>query len=230
MDDCNDKPARQFTIQSRRDLLKSAGLVGIAAAGSGAAASTAEAAQSATLAGAGPREALETLTALESQTLEAIVDRILPSDENGPGAKEARAAHYIDRSLAADHAANRDEYAIGLTVLNESALKTEGKPFHLLAADLQDALLAKVSTDEIEGFMPSGAAFFRMVRDHMIEGVFSDPYYGGNRNFVGWDLLGYPGIRLGATEREVELGVALEPTHQSAYDHVTFTKAGNGGR
>ena len=45
------------------------------------------------------REALETLTAAESDTLEAIVARLIPTDENGPGAAEARAAHYIDRAL-----------------------------------------------------------------------------------------------------------------------------------
>src|SRR3984893_13222236 len=43
-------------------------------------------------------EALETLTAAEADTLEAIVARLIPSDENGPGATEARAAHYIDRA------------------------------------------------------------------------------------------------------------------------------------
>ena len=214
---------------SRRDLLTGAGLVSIAAAGSSADIATAQTADGLTSAGPGPREALETLTALEAQTLEAFVERILPSDENGPGAKEARAAHYIDRSLAADHAANRHEYGIGLSLLNEFALNAHSQPFHLLAVDQQDAILAKLEANELDDFLPSGEAFFSMVRDHMIEGVFSDPYYGGNRNFVGWDLLRYPGIRLGATEREVEQGAALEPTHQSAYDLATFTKAGDGG-
>src|SRR5215470_16444426 len=45
-------------------------------------------------------EALETLTAAEADTLEAIVARLIPADESGPGATEARAAHYIDRALA----------------------------------------------------------------------------------------------------------------------------------
>src|SRR5262249_62092289 len=44
-------------------------------------------------------EALETLTAAEADTLEAIVARLIPSDANGPGATEARAAHYINRPL-----------------------------------------------------------------------------------------------------------------------------------
>jgi hypothetical protein len=48
---------------------------------------------------AAPLEALETLTATEADTLEAIVARLIPGDENDPGAAEARAAHYIDRAL-----------------------------------------------------------------------------------------------------------------------------------
>ena len=56
-------------------------------------------------------EALETLTAAEADTLEAIVARLIPSDENGPGATEARAAHYIDRALAGPLRSSREAYA-----------------------------------------------------------------------------------------------------------------------
>ena len=34
-----------------------------------------------------------------------------------------------------------------------------------------------------------------MVLNHTRQGTFGDPYYGGNANFVGWDLIGYPGVR-----------------------------------
>jgi hypothetical protein len=40
-----------------------------------------------------------------------------------------------------------------------------------------------------------------MVRTHTLQGTFGDPYYGGNANFVGWDLIGYPGIRSNVTSR-----------------------------
>ena len=55
-------------------------------------------------------EALETLTAAEADTLEAIVARLIPSDANGPGATEARAAHYIDRALTGPLRASRGAY------------------------------------------------------------------------------------------------------------------------
>jgi hypothetical protein len=57
--------------------------------------------------------------------------------------------------------------------------------------------------------------------------MFGDPYYGGNANFVGWDLVGYPGVRTMVTpgdQRSLEAG-QLKPNHRSAYDYETFNKA-----
>jgi len=48
---------------------------------------------------AGPHQALENLTAGESELLDAIVARLIPSDGLGPGALEAGATRYIDRAL-----------------------------------------------------------------------------------------------------------------------------------
>jgi len=233
----NNKNNEAPTNPSRRTLLKSAGLVGAAVAGSSAATQViaADSAASGSTQHPPVREALETLTAAEAATLDAVVDRILPSDENGPGAREARAVHYIDRSLASDNAGSRANYAIGLTVLDEYSRASQGKAFHQLSSDTQDAILESVIDGDVPGFNPSGAGFFGMVRGHTIQGTFSDPYYGGNRNFIGWDMLGYPGVRIAASESDVAQGRALAPNHQSAYDIPTFTKvlpptggAGNG--
>ena len=35
--------------------------------------------------------------------------------------------------------------------------------------------------------------FFRMPRQHTIEGMFGDPTHGGNAGLIGWQLIGYPG-------------------------------------
>ena len=66
-----------------------------------------------------------------------------------------------------------------------------------------------------------------MVRGHVWQGTFGDPYYGGNANFVGWDLLGYPGVRTGVRPEDQERLEAgeLEPNHRSAYDWENFEKA-----
>ena len=217
---------------SRRNLLKGAGLAGAAVA-SGGAVTQVVGAEGSTESMLQPRsqEALEVLTAAEADTLEAITDRIIPADENGPGAREARAVHYIDRSLASDNAGSRANYAAGLAAIDDYARKLHGQPFHRLSVELQDNILLTITQGQVPGFNPSGGGFFNMVRSHTIEGTFSDPYYGGNRDFIGWDMLSYPGVRIGASENDVAQGGALAPAHQSAYDIPTFTKviASTGG-
>ena len=106
----------QPKIITRRDILRGAGIVGATAVAAPASLLstpvTADPAQ-ATPAPAQPRarEAFENLTATEADLLEAVVDRLVPSDAIGPGAKEARAAHYIDRALGGALAASRQSYS-----------------------------------------------------------------------------------------------------------------------
>ena len=103
-------------------------------------------------------------------------------------------------------------------------MKTRGKPFHRLIRDQQNSILQGVQTNKVEGCAPSGSGFFNLVRSDTIDGTFCDPYYGGNQNFVGWDMIRYPGIRLSASETDVAQGAQLQPNHQSAYDNETYTK------
>lgn len=223
----SDPLDEQPTDLSRRNLLKSAGLVGAAAVGTVAtphviAADSANANNHATT--NAQREALEALTAAEAETLAAICDCLIPSDEHGPGAREARAVHYIDKSLASHNSGARHSYSVGLNAINEYARKTRGKGFAELLLDQQNSILLAVQTNKISGFIPNGSGFFNMLRSHTIDGTFCDPYYGGNQDFVGWDMLRYPGIRLGVSEADVAAGASLPPNHQSAYDHSTYTK------
>ena len=74
-----------------------------------------------------------------------------------------------------------------------------------------------------KGF-PAAALFFNVVLSHTIQGTFCDPFYGGNANFVGWDLLGYPGIRLTASANDQRMDVSPAPTHMSAYDFSMFAR------
>ena len=216
--------------RSRRELLKRFGMVGAASVVPGGAfvqtASTFAA--EARTAAAPQREALETLTAAESDTLEAIVARLIPSDENGPGAAEARAAHYIDRALAGPLSSARRAYAAGLAALNAYAQTSKGGLFASLQPKDQDAVLSEMEKNAATGFTPNSSTFFNLLRAHTIQGTFCDPYYGGNANFVGWDLIGYPGVRISVAAQEQRMGVALKPNHKSAYDDSMFTKRGGG--
>jgi gluconate 2-dehydrogenase gamma chain len=206
---------------SRRDLLKQIGVAGAAAV-----APVAPAAAAAQRAATPPpaREALESLTAAESDILEAITTRLIPTDAEGPGAKEARAAHYIDRALAGSLASSRSAYTAGIAALDAYARTAKGRAFAQLPPADQDAVLADVEANRAQGFTPNGAAFFNMVRAHTIEGTFSDPYYGGNADFAGWDLIGYPGVRVSVAPAEQQLNVAIKPNHKSAYDFAMFSK------
>ena len=216
---------------SRRNFFKRAGIAGTLAATAGTplALTTAETARAQTPAPAAPPlEALETLTAAESDVLEAIVARLIPADDNGPGAAEARAAHYIDRALAGPLSAARRAYAVGLAAVDAYAQSAKGASFTKLAAQDQDAVLSDMEKNVAKGFAPTSSAFFNLVRTHTIQGMFGDPYYGGNAHFVGWDLIGYPGLRMAVTEDDQRMSVKPTPNRRSAYDFEMFAKKGGG--
>jgi gluconate 2-dehydrogenase gamma chain len=225
----------QPRIISRRDILRRAGMVGAAAvaapasvlAGSPAGAEPLLQAQPPAAAAAPRREAFENLTATEAELLDAIVDRLIPSDEHGPGAREARVTHYIDRALGGALAASRQAYASGLAALDRYATSSRGKPFLELSNTDKDSVLIDVETGAATGFTGSSAQFFALMLNHTRQGMFGDPYYGGNDNFIGWDLIGYPGIRTMVTAADQKALEAhqLKPNHKSAYDYETFTKA-----
>jgi len=162
------------------------------------------------------------LTAAEAATLEAIVARLIPADGNGPGAFEAGAARYIDGALGDALAAQRPAYAAGLAALEAFSRAQAGESFATLPAGRQDELLTLVEQNQATGFTPSSAAFFELVLGHTLEGTFGDPHYGGNQDFVGWELIGYPGLRLAVTAEQQGMAAALEPVHSSAYDHAQF--------
>jgi gluconate 2-dehydrogenase gamma chain len=212
---------------SRRQLLKRAGLVGAAAIATpiGTLVPSTRLPQSPAQAQtAGRDQPWETLTATEAATLEAITGRLIPSDANGPGALEAQAARYIDRALGGALASSNDAYRSGLAAVDGYARMSKGSPYAKLSAADQDAVLRDMEANVATGFVPDASTFFNLVRAHTIQGTFCDPYYGGNVDFVGWDLIGYPGVRLAVTANEQRLDPRLTPTHRSAYDYAMFSK------
>ena len=211
---------------SRRSLFKQVGAAGAAAvAGTPLAPGLAQERAAPSTTAMAQLEALETLTAAEADALEAIVARLIPTDENGPGAAEARAAHYIDRALAGPLRSSREAYAAGLAALDVYAQSKDGALFARLSAPDQDAILADMEKNVATGFVPNAATFFNLVRAHTIQGTFCDPYYGGNANFVGWDLIGFPGLRMAVGEDEQRMK-APKPVRKSAYEDAMFTMKG----
>ena len=196
------------TAVSRRELLKRLGMAGAAVLAlpefDRVLAFQRDALKAATPAGV--------LSAPDAATLAALCARIIPTDANGPGAAEARAAEYIDRALGGWLAPSREAYMEGLAAVDDAARARGGQRFVDLSASQQDAVLS----------MMEETPFFALVRGHTIQGTFCDPAYGGNANFVGWDLIGYPGVRLNVTAADQRMAAPAKPIRRSAYDYAMF--------
>lgn len=249
-------------------------------------------------------------TAEEARTIEAIVSRIIPGDDNDPGALQAGVPVYIDRKLndfeafaeptyhegpfaqeyqgdtapetspdsVAIPAAEigrygfqspltpQEHYRLGLAGVDRYAQTRFGSLFADLAADLQDQVLTvmddvqqrtgddagggdsadTVTADEGQagGGTGSSAAemdqaetvfgdldpgeFFNTLRIDTIEGMFSDPVYGGNRNLVGWTLIGWPGPQRSYSPDEMLHGTDKGPSPLESLPPMNPDRIGGG--
>ncbi len=137
------------------------------------------------------------LSEAEWGTLEAITGRIIPTDHE-PGAIEAGCVNFIDKALAHEDAQARPLYALGIAGTEQVAQRRFARPFGKLTPAEQDEVLAALEQGGAPGWPEgpvSSAAFFATVRAHTILGFLADPKYGGNRDFAGWKVVGYPGPR-----------------------------------
>jgi gluconate 2-dehydrogenase gamma chain len=185
---------------SRRAVIVSAALVPVAALTAAAQAQT-------------PQSAL---SAAQLRILSAFVDRLIPKDELGPGASESGVPEYINRSLGDYLAGEKTVFIEGLEATDALARRSQNAAFVDLTPVQQDALLTAMESGAADGF-PDARGFFNRARRLALEGMFGDPYYGGNKNFAGWDLIKYPGPRLATTADDQKMGVEIKPYHHSAY-------------
>ncbi len=185
---------------SRRAVIASAALVPVAALTAAAQTTTAPSA----------------LTDAQLRLLAALVDRIIPKDELGPSASECDVPVYINRSLGDYLAAEKGAFIEGLESTDAFARRSQGRAFIDLTPEKQDAVLTSMDNGTADGF-PNARAFFTRARQLTLEGMFGDPYYGGNKNFAGWDLIKYPGPRLATSADDQKMGVEIKPYHHSAY-------------
>lgn len=148
--------------------------------------------------------------------LDAFADRIIPADHNGPGAAASGVTRYINRSLGEWNQADVPLLSGGLRALDAAAQTRHQLAFTALAPAQQDDLLIAMEAGALAGFDNAQAVFNRLYR-LVLEGMFSDPYYGGNANYAGWDLIGYPGAVLGSTADMQKMGERLPALHTSAY-------------
>ncbi|MGE5217604.1 MAG: gluconate 2-dehydrogenase subunit 3 family protein [Chloroflexota bacterium] len=153
--------------------------------------------------------AFKILTEDEALILEAIADRIFPRTDT-PGAVEIGALDYIDAALAGDYASLLALYRQGLRAMQRYALKKFGRRFTVLTDEQMDAVLIDFGSGSVDGYKQA-AEFFENLRYHVLEGVFCEPEYGGNKNMTGWRLVEFPGQQFGYADAFIDKRVDLEP-------------------
>src|SRR5713101_3264817 len=130
-------------------------------------------------------------------TVAAFAERLMPGAPGKPGARDANVLNYIDLALAGAYADQQDFYRRGLAQLDAYCRKAYNQPFVKLSAAQQDEVIGALEQGKASEFeFPTAQAFFNTLRAHTMEGMFADPVYGGNKDFAGWKLVGFPGTQL----------------------------------
>ena len=132
----------------------------------------------------------------DAATIAAFTERIMPSAPGKPGARDADVLNYIDLALAGAYAELQDFYRRGLASLDAYCRGTYKESFVHLTPERQDEVLTALEEGNATGFTyPTSREFFSILRTHTMEGMFADPLYGGNKDFSGWRLVGFPGAQ-----------------------------------
>jgi gluconate 2-dehydrogenase gamma chain len=216
--DCSGEEKAATQPLSRAELLKRAGVLGAAAAVPAAVAPDAALAEEEVA----QLQQLRALAPTEATTIGAFVERLIPSDATGPGAREANVLRYIDRALAGELSMFRGAYTAAIVALDAYSESKHGAPFAALSPDKQDAVLTDMDRSRATGFVPNAKAVFEMIRTHAVQGMFGDPAHGGNTGFVGWKLVRFPGPRLVISARDQRLNVVPKSNLRSTYSMPLF--------
>jgi gluconate 2-dehydrogenase gamma chain len=141
----------------------------------------------------------------DAATIAAFTERLMPSAPDKPGARDADVLNYIDLALAGAYAELQDFYRRGLAQLEAYCRNTHKEPFARLNPEQQDEVIASLENDKATGFTyPTAREFFNTLRTHTMEGMFADPLYGGNKDFAGWRLVGFPGAQAVFTPTDMQ--------------------------
>ena len=170
-------------------------------------------------------------TSEEAKFMEAAVDRLIPSDDVGPGALELGVVYYIDRNLESiyGHGAKtylsgpfqqgeptqgyqlplrpREIYRLGIVDVDNYCQANHRNTFAELSEGDRDKVLTGLEKGEITLAKVPTQIFFPVLLQNTTEGYFGDPIHGGNREMGSWKMLGFPGAKanfrddIGKTEK-----------------------------
>ena len=207
----------------RRDFLRGAVVGGAAAAGT-AALATPDIAQAESVAQTAPAAAPQAagyafLNLDEAAFVEALVDHMVPADEISLKGTDLGVNIYIDRALAGSWGKGdrlymqgpwkqgapsqgyqlpltpAQLYRAGIEATNAHCRKTYGNTFDRIEPAQREEVLVGLSGGKIkfDDGLPV-RAFWSTLYQTVVEGIYSDPIYGGNRNKAGWAIIGFPGV------------------------------------
>jgi gluconate 2-dehydrogenase gamma chain len=155
----------------------------------------------------------------EAAFIEAVVDHMIPADEHSPKGTDLGLNLYIDRALSGGWGKGERLYMqgpwkqgvpsqgyqlpltpaalyrAGIAAANASCVKAYGKSFDKIGADQRQEFLVGLQGGKVNFENgPPARVFFATLYANVMEGMFSDPMYGGNRNKAGWKMIGFPGV------------------------------------
>jgi len=159
------------------------------------------------------------LNAEEAAFIEALVDHMVPADALTPKGTDIGLNIFIDRALAGGWGKGdrlymqgpwkqgvpsqgyqlpmtpADLYRSGIAAANVVCVKSYGKSFDKLSEAQREEFLLNLQAGKVTfDNGPPARVFFTTLYQSVMEGMFSDPMYGGNRNKAGWKLIGFPGV------------------------------------
>jgi gluconate 2-dehydrogenase gamma chain len=141
----------------------------------------------------------------DMQTVTAIAERIMPAGPGMPGAKDLGVSNYIDLALSGSYSRLQEFYRHGLKQLDAYSNGAYKQAFVDLDPPQQDEVLTALQDGKATGFeWPNSKEFFETLRTHTMEGMFADPVYGGNKDYGGWRLVGFPGAQETFTKSDME--------------------------
>jgi len=158
-------------------------------------------------------------TQAEAGLLRAIHNRLIPADELGMSAVDAGCVTFVDHQLAGPYGRAATSYKLGpyrkgtpeqgnqspltpaeiyrrgLAEFDVQCRRHSGGAFASLPAGQQDAFLEAMEVGRVPFESVDSNAFFALLLQNVKEGYLADPVYGGNKDMVGWKMIGFPGAR-----------------------------------
>ena len=179
----------------------------------------------------------------EAAFIESAIDRLIPSDDVGPGAIDAGVQFFLDKQLGGAWGAGERLYRSGpwkegaptqgyqlpytpaelfKTALRgiKQDLATRNTTFSMLKPEEQDAYLSALENGEVKIDSVPSKVFFESLWSLTLEGYFSDPVYGGNKDMVAWRMIGFPGAYANFYH--------LVDQHGMDYNRAPISQADNG--